>query len=565
MRLSKPSHRFRTRRSSRANRICPLAAIALTVGSRASLAQAGDIERVPIVLGSPVVYGGLPFDEPFYLTGRTGSLVDSVGVRLEPASTRAGCAEDGGEPSTGGIEGSWARTPGPAPDSFYIRIDELPPDRVFRLCVSTRSRPDPDRLASLHGSWRTAIDSAFRRLPSGWSPEPDDLAALKTALLDRIGPGAAPAEGSLLDPGVSPARLGAAVPATGRIVAARLERDLAIDDIEGAARAAVAALDELTADRALSDLAALRTTSSSRLRAFASLHRAGLDVALELRSMPPRRFEAVFRGDIPWDAAGGAVSRRAVLDDVWESDVALVRERLLADALEKTRDLAIVARAFAADEEALELTGLTLEAALRMAGSAAILADETAAALGHAGALRSAVERRSVALDDAVDELLVHERATISVEAHTSYDLETSARNHVAADFGMLYLPGLGAATPVLGANFYFRPVNRDRGPGGHLLRRLSLSVAVTTTSLEADGLREDLFGSLNLAVGLGARLTRLLRLSGGVVMLREVEPDSAAPEAGVDATRLAFTPYAAVTLDFVARSLVSSLFGEVF
>lgn len=521
-------------------------------------AQAGDIERVRIVLGSPVVYEPLPFDEPFYLTGRTGSRIDSVGVWI---ADRRGAAPDCTRTPGDAFESSWRRGAVGSPDSFYVRMDALDPNRSFDMCVRTRARPADERLGLLREGWATAIDSAFRRharrsgaYPRPWEPDLAELLAFRVDLSDRLGPGLEFGAPSPIDPAETH------VTATDAIAAlseAQFQADLAVADARAAASDVAVALEDLQTHPATDRLLAVRIPDDSRTRAFVSLHRDGLAVIATSRA---RRSD--WRGRIGVGEAGlsdvsGLTTR---LEDLW--DPAAIRLRI--ETVRKSVD------AFAGVTEMLGTLSVSPGVAASIGispGEVDELSDLTervgsglSAAEGHLRTVAARLEDRSRRIDELAAGLTRLERTFAAVETHTHYDVQTTARNHIAADFGAVYLWQLGEVTPVLGANFYLRPVNRDRGPSGDVRRRLSFNVGVTTTSLRHEGQRADLFGSMNVVLGIGVRIGRILRVSAGGVVLRRVAPH----EPG-DRTSLFVTPHAALSLDFVVKDLISNLFGAVF
>jgi len=571
--MDRPVHPLASRSPrSRSFRAPPSLLLPLLIAAGAALpprdaeaVQAGDIERVRLVLGAPVVYGALPFDEPFYLSGRLDEAIDSVGAWIAPhrsgSTDAATCA---GPPPRDARVGSWERVPATSfgrsigPDSFYVRIDELPPARRFDLCVTARSRPDDETLVSLRAGWRVAIDSAFRGRPDGWTPGPDELERFRASLLSRIGPGVEPGPGSPLAAAASggepasTARLPErALRAVVEISSAQRERRLALEGLTDAEHRAAAALATLARHAALERLVTTWATGGGDLRSFLSAHRASLETAAALRSRTHADLVRIASGSGGLDAASiGAPAEPTTSAEPWDPQTLEPRSRSLDGTMERLGDLAALLGSLEPVEDDLG----PLAAAVRDA------IDALAAVRNGIAVVALELARRDRALDEAADALTAHERSTIAVETHTYYNLETSARNRVAADFGAVYLPDMDTVSPVLGANFYLRPVNRDRGPGGNLLRRFAINIGVTTASLRREGLREDLAGSLNLAVGAGLRLTRLFRLSGGVVLLRELEPGG-----GSDATRLALTPFVGLTLDFVVKDALGDLFGEVF
>jgi hypothetical protein len=380
-------------------------------------------------------------------------------------------------------------------------------------------------------------------------------------LLARIGNNVQPRPGSLLDGSLAPEGFARGLPEIVRVSTAQYERDLAIADLTGSASRAAQSLGRLKTHLAFGKLIAIRTATISGLRAFHSAHRDGLEAAsfIDLRSFA--QLAAVAAGETALvSTVVSALPKRVVLSAVWDPADLEPLGRHLADTRQQVSELFAAIRTLGADPDLRELASLSAGDIDELDADALLALEALAAVHNHLVAMRAELTVRSAAIVEAAGRLVAHERATIAVRTHTHYDVKTTARNHVSADFGALYVWDVEEVTPVLGANFYFRPVNRDRGPGGNLLRRFSLSIGVTTSSLRKEGDRADLFGSFNVAVGVGARLTRLLRISLGGVVLKGVDPDPL-----IEETTLRVTPFAAGTLDFVVKDLLSSLFGKIF
>lgn len=544
---------------SRARGVLLLAAIACAIGGRGTLlaVQAGDIERVGLVLGSEVVFRSLPFDEPFYLTGKAGSLIDSVSVWI---STPRRQALDCKDPPSNADRGHWARRTA-ADDSFFVRMTELDPNRGFDLCVSTRSRLSEDRLARLRTAWRTVIDSAFRRLPDRSEPTAGEVKAFQKALIERIGEKVVVGRGSLLD---TLARDGSSggLPKMVDISSAQWERLLAIEDVELAATTADTSLRALKRHRALPKLVAIRTATHSGLKLFAAVHRQGLRTAAALQRTADAQLGQVAEGEIPLVRPSAApLPQRGPLREIWTVDELEPRGRSILQSVESTTALLGALRALEVNPSMLAAAGISRAEAQELGGEAQAALDALASVQNHLLSVAAQLGMRTRALDETTSRLTQHEESHLAVEAHTHFDVRTSAKYHIAADFGALYLPDFEEVTPVLGANFYFRPVNPDRAPTWkNPWTRLSVSLGITTSSLAKAGERDDLFGSFNLAFGAGARLTRIVRLSGGFVFLKQLDPDPL-----VDQSDIRITPYAGITLDLVVKDVLSSIFGTIF
>jgi hypothetical protein len=174
--------------------------------------------------------------------------------------------------------------------------------------------------------------------------------------------------------------------------------------------------------------------------------------------------------------------------------------------------------------------------------------------------LRPLVLSRDTNLDNLINALQLLALDATSLTTSTLGTYDTFANYHVAADAGFAYAPGLQTAVPYVGANFYFRPVNRDaplRSKGG-FGRRFSVNLGVSNT-VARSGRRSDLFSNQSLIAGAGYRLTDIFRAGAGVVVFQREDTNPL-----ISHKRLAVSPYAAVSFDFsLAKSLkgIGSLF----
>ena len=152
----------------------------------------------------------------------------------------------------------------------------------------------------------------------------------------------------------------------------------------------------------------------------------------------------------------------------------------------------------------------------------------------------------------AMAEALAAQALAVTVRQTTLTEpASTEAGVYVGLDLGVVYPPELDRASLYVGANLYFRPINkraslRSRGSFAH---RFSLTLGITLNNLkleEGDPRFEALLGEdSNLVVGAGLRLSRSLRLSSGVLLFLENDPNPLVTDRS-----LAATFYVAVSLD---------------
>jgi hypothetical protein len=124
----------------------------------------------------------------------------------------------------------------------------------------------------------------------------------------------------------------------------------------------------------------------------------------------------------------------------------------------------------------------------------------------------------------------------------------TVQKNYVSVDAGVLFAGDISIGALYVGANVYFRPINKDaplRGVSAG--QRLALTVGVTISSVADDNnrTRSDLFWHQSLVLGAGYRFTSSLRGGGGVLVFQQADPNPL-----VTRRSTAATWYASFSLD---------------
>ena len=128
--------------------------------------------------------------------------------------------------------------------------------------------------------------------------------------------------------------------------------------------------------------------------------------------------------------------------------------------------------------------------------------------------------------------------------------VSSEAGLYVGLDLGALYPPELERAAFYIGANVYFRPVNKKapfrlQSTWKHRLA-LTFGITVTDLKLEDETRYENLLGDrVNLLVGAGYRLTSSIRAGGGALLFLKNDPNPLVSERS-----LGLTPYIAVSFD---------------
>ena len=176
-----------------------------------------------------------------------------------------------------------------------------------------------------------------------------------------------------------------------------------------------------------------------------------------------------------------------------------------------------------------------------------------------------AAHTKQLAIKTAInDQDYVH---SASHHAGTTDVFEFRTRNtfRIVPDFGFIGVwRGTSAVaisdfTPYLGFHINLRPINKDVPfrlvRYKTILHYLSVMSGVTLTSLKIPGQREDLFANFSLLTGVGFRLNNVVKMTGGTVWFKAMDPNP-----GIDRKRLAFSPYAGVSLDLDLQQLFGGI-----
>jgi len=117
-----------------------------------------------------------------------------------------------------------------------------------------------------------------------------------------------------------------------------------------------------------------------------------------------------------------------------------------------------------------------------------------------------------------------------SADTTTVADGRTEQKNYVSVDAGVLYAGDIAIGALYVGANIYFRPVNKTAplSAVSSVGRRLALTVGLTVSSVgdENNKTRSDLFWTQSLVLGGGYRITSSLRGGGGALVFRQADPN---------------------------------------
>ena len=526
--------------------------------------RAADLDVVELDVGSGVFAERLPFDVPFVVMGQAppGTTRVEVGYELRRSGDAPFASPVATPPLRLGVD-----TEG----RFRVPLPALPPNRQIRLRLTF------ERRLGAAGSLRTDIEEALRRgLPSdGTELSPEQDAALRAVLLTRYdlalnagrgwsaarGESSRQGTGALLDGEASPDALRRDVQELGReVFAAAAARRDALDRWRDVSRSLEG---QLTGAVASGDLAALLTALESRPET--DPRNGSNPLALSMAARRLAGLEAAGRTAVAWgrSSSGSSAVDLDIATEPADAEAVGERYRATAGVLQELREW-IQALVLPTGEgyrvaqdlvrrgelDAGRLDGLrslsslqqgSLHRSERWAEALAATAQEVARALRAReqaiSRMASALEARALGIT--LRETLVSEPAT------------TEAGIYVGLDLGVLYPPELDRASLYVGANLYFRPINkraslRTHGGFGY---RFSLTFGISLNDLkleQGDPRFEPLLGDRsNLLAGAGLRLSRSLRLSAGALLFLKNDQNPL-----VEDRSLAATFYAALSFD---------------
>jgi hypothetical protein len=149
-------------------------------------------------------------------------------------------------------------------------------------------------------------------------------------------------------------------------------------------------------------------------------------------------------------------------------------------------------------------------------------------------------------------------RQSFNILATTNGNASTRRAWYVSADSGIAVAPSLGEVFPYIGSTMFFRPVNKAVPPSSFGTRFSVLFGFTWTNNVLKPGQRLALFaGDTTMLLGAGLRLTEYLRVTGGGVVFKAVDPNPL-----IDKTRLRLTPFISMSADIDAADVLKNLFG---
>jgi hypothetical protein len=508
----------------------------------------------------------LPFDVPFIISGIAPTGTTGVELRYEEKKDEADVFLQDlkpAEPLVSGVDGAGL---------FRIRMEAVEPNHSFRIHLTFERRLP----GNLSGAFREQMDLLLRRelfRTTNADLTDDQIRALRQAILlalQRAMNGgqliASPrvevsveAPGTVFDDEASPAEIRSElIRLTENIITRQAERAEGLRLYRETTRSFSS---ELAAVSSSPELKSLLLTLQRRPETDPRNPRNVLALSGEASRL-------VTLGDVEIEALARGLSLAETPVELEETlrseDADAVRSRYLrtARALRELRDWleSLVAQGGAhraAVDGLIEAGEITSVQVNDLRGLADI----------ERGSIRSAerwaetlevyvydVQRSLAARERAIAEMVAALEAQVLdsvVRQSTVTEVVSSDANlYVGLDLGAVYPPELERAAFSIGANIYFRPVNKKaplrlKGTWKH---RLSMTFGVTFTNLklEDETRYENLIGDRsNLMVGLGYRLANSIRIGGGAMFFLKNDPNPLVTDRSLGAT-----PYVSLSFD---------------
>lgn len=545
--------------------------------------------RYKILLGQ-LVNGTLPFDVPFIIWG---DVDEAMTEDIEHAEVTLLSAEFKSEESCKDIpEKTYRRlrtakvakwtdqdftdrdlTPPTEPvvrarHQFEMLIPPLEPRRVY--CFLFQVSPGRPADSAQQASLIAAIQPAYQRflrelgvLKALGDEEAEQLRKdLSRAMMAAVPlRGVTPRKGSVFDPDASK-----------EVVAAEFREPMARVLTEH--NRAVQKLARLQSfdvtSRNLSDLQQWRKWSrSTAFRKFADEAATTGTRTEELRALAAMTDEEVKRAMVGLPAAGPD----EVISDLWQVDhgIGEPEEFGSGDPCPTVQPLSARCQAIDQLHRRLEAAAATLRSLPARTGTPAgdtpeSLATEVDRSVRHFGERKVNLLEVQLAINarhTAMVEHIGHLQTLVATSWHsvvtTEGDLATRRSWYMSADTGLAFGVSINEVLPYAGTNLYFRPVNTEAPPGKFLTRFSALIGFTWTDNILKEGERASLYGtSVSLVLGAGVRLTEILKVSGGVLMFKGLDPNPT-----IQDTRLEVSPFVSISGDFDVAKLLGGLFGN--
>lgn len=134
---------------------------------------------------------------------------------------------------------------------------------------------------------------------------------------------------------------------------------------------------------------------------------------------------------------------------------------------------------------------------------------------------------------------------------------------YISGDVGFMvpifYGSGDIGFSPLIGANFYFGPVDKDEPLEGLALqKRVALTGGIAFNVKDPAGTTSGLVGDTSVFAGVGARVTDYLRVSLGATLVNQKDPDPL-----VTGQRVRAMPYVAASVDVDVAGTLKDIFSK--
>jgi len=531
--------------------------------------------RVPVELGGTATRMTLPFGEPFLLVGAAPAQLNFVTARFlvfrDSPPSRDSCSAvlNSSAPVFKGISEAWLRDSRVKSDSFAVLVTRnLQANQRYAFCLRTQSVFDSTALTKFQARAYAILDSTYAAQNDTCGPlflPAAEIHTLQQALAKALplGPGdSVDVKGTIFDasdPNVTDKNL----LFTGNMLTLQRQRFLSGRQMDSTLNQVRARLGGF---RGNAGLRAIAGTLSPGVRV------PGMDAAMVDRVAATARMLAYPDNDLILAVAGG----EAALDPQALVNPQSVRPSKVTDAVEIAARAARVDSTYHRLAELRDFTAV-LQGNRELQRRTGVSARQAGVLFASLDSVRESLEQQRqtsaqwTRADAGRRTLLVNAARSLSVRASTDVPVigtsissfETRAKQFVTADLGVAYAPGMGEVVPYFGASFYLGALNKRvplsvaRPPE---LDRWSLTVGVTASSLARKDIRDDLFGSHSLLLGVGRRMADPIRLTGGAVLYRRLDVNPL-----VDHTRIAVSPFLSLSFDFDAKSALGGLGDTLF
>lgn len=182
------------------------------------------------------------------------------------------------------------------------------------------------------------------------------------------------------------------------------------------------------------------------------------------------------------------------------------------------------------------------------------------------------------ALDDFAKKVSLDATISVFLEGSTEeQNIETRAKSYIGLDFGLTYSPWLkgNEVLPVYGVNFYLAPVNKrvslcknlrneenglTKFSASRFARSFSISTGFSFVDIEVDEERKGLFENTTLLAGVGWRINRAIRVSGGAILFQKKDTNPL-----INNYNVAVTGYFSISADVDVFGALGKLGEKIF